>query len=103
MTGVMLCQIELLNGIKQKSKTIVVDDNTDKRKKPISHGKKNANSDKKVKNIKPKGSQNTNMSRKYCMMCKQFGGIPRSHSTKDYRIYMKHDAVPQDPHYVHFQ
>eukprot|EP00957_Ditylum_brightwellii_P200024 15248481-Ditylum_brightwellii.AAC.1 len=81
-------QIELLHGVKQKSKAIVVDNNTNKRKKPSSHHKKNANSDKKAKGIKPKGSQNTKMSSKYCVLCKKFGGNPRLHNTKDCRIHM---------------
>eukprot|EP00957_Ditylum_brightwellii_P056409 4275795-Ditylum_brightwellii.AAC.1 len=79
-------QIELLNGVKQKSKTIVVDNDSDKRKKPSSHHKKNANSDKNAKN-KPKGSYNTKRSCKYCVLCKQFGGNPTTHNTKDCRTY----------------
>eukprot|EP00957_Ditylum_brightwellii_P104636 7973600-Ditylum_brightwellii.AAC.1 len=42
----------------------------------------------KRKGHQPKGSQNTKMSSKYCMLCKQFGQNPRSHNTKDYRIHM---------------
>eukprot|EP00957_Ditylum_brightwellii_P046284 3511900-Ditylum_brightwellii.AAC.1 len=42
-------QTELLDGVKQKSETIVVDDNSDKKKKPSSCCKKNANNDKKAK------------------------------------------------------
>eukprot|EP00957_Ditylum_brightwellii_P121644 9277070-Ditylum_brightwellii.AAC.1 len=81
-------QIELLNGVKQKSKTIVVDNNFDKRKKPSSQCKKNVNSDKNVKGNKPKGSYNTKRSSEYCMLCKQFKGNPTLHNPKDGRTHM---------------
>eukprot|EP00957_Ditylum_brightwellii_P085965 6540589-Ditylum_brightwellii.AAC.1 len=55
-------QIKLLDDIKQKPKTIVVDNNTDKKKKLSSYCKKNANSDKNARSDKPKVSQDTKMS-----------------------------------------
>ena len=76
------------DSVKQKSKTIVIDNDTNKRKKPSSHCKKNGNSDRNAKGNKPKGSQNTTMSSRYCVLCKQFGEHPRSYNTKDCRIHM---------------
>eukprot|EP00957_Ditylum_brightwellii_P070576 5362062-Ditylum_brightwellii.AAC.1 len=81
-------QIKLLNGVKQKSKTIVVDNNYDERKKSSSHCKKNVNIGDNAKSHKPKGSYNAKRSRKYCMLCKQFRGNPTTHNTKDCRTVM---------------
>eukprot|EP00957_Ditylum_brightwellii_P119451 9113472-Ditylum_brightwellii.AAC.1 len=42
-------QIKLLNGVEQKSETIVVDDNSYEKKKSSSHHRKNAKNDQKAK------------------------------------------------------
>eukprot|EP00957_Ditylum_brightwellii_P036120 2736409-Ditylum_brightwellii.AAC.1 len=55
----IICQMKLLDGIKQKSETIVVDHNANNKKKPSNNCKKNANSDKKAKGNLPKGSHNS--------------------------------------------
>eukprot|EP00957_Ditylum_brightwellii_P008119 615698-Ditylum_brightwellii.AAC.1 len=68
--------------------TSVVDNNSDKREKPSSQCKKNANSDENAKRNKPKGSYNTKRSSKYYVLCEQFGGNPTLHNTKDCRTHM---------------
>eukprot|EP00957_Ditylum_brightwellii_P141249 10761694-Ditylum_brightwellii.AAC.1 len=52
-------QFELLSGVKQKSEAIIVGGDADKKKKPSSYCRKNANSDKKAKGNQPKGSHNS--------------------------------------------
>eukprot|EP00957_Ditylum_brightwellii_P140584 10710367-Ditylum_brightwellii.AAC.1 len=47
-------QIELLDVVEQKSESIVADDDSDEKKKPSSHCRKNANSDKKANGNQPK-------------------------------------------------
>eukprot|EP00957_Ditylum_brightwellii_P125401 9558064-Ditylum_brightwellii.AAC.1 len=58
-------QIELLDGVKQKSEAIVIDDDSDKKKKSSSHCRKNENSDEKAKVNQPKGSHNSKRVGKY--------------------------------------
>eukprot|EP00957_Ditylum_brightwellii_P144467 11004617-Ditylum_brightwellii.AAC.1 len=53
-------QIELLEGVKQKSETIVVNDNFNDKKKPSSHCRKHVNSDKMAKGNQSKGSHKPN-------------------------------------------
>eukprot|EP00957_Ditylum_brightwellii_P092556 7048245-Ditylum_brightwellii.AAC.1 len=54
-------QTKLLVGVKQNSKTIVVDNSSDERKKPSSQCKRYANKDKNVKDKKCRGSPSNNI------------------------------------------
>eukprot|EP00957_Ditylum_brightwellii_P199408 15199142-Ditylum_brightwellii.AAC.1 len=71
-------QIELLEVVKQKSKTIIVDDDNGEQKKSSSHCTKSAKSKTSVKG-KPPGEDK----KKICVLCQQFGGNPNYHTVKD--------------------
>eukprot|EP00957_Ditylum_brightwellii_P181008 13789819-Ditylum_brightwellii.AAC.1 len=66
-----LKQTELLYAVKQKSKTIIVDDNTDKQQKSSSQCTKSVKSKASVKGKLP-GKD----SKKICVLCQQLGGNP---------------------------
>eukprot|EP00957_Ditylum_brightwellii_P191246 14562129-Ditylum_brightwellii.AAC.1 len=71
-------QIELLKALKQKSKTIVGDDNTDKQKKSSSQHTKSA---KAIANAK--GKLPGKDKKKICVLCQQFVGNPNYYTSKD--------------------
>eukprot|EP00957_Ditylum_brightwellii_P082192 6249763-Ditylum_brightwellii.AAC.1 len=71
-------QIELLEVVKQKSKTIVVDDNNDTQKKSSNHCTKSAKAKANAKGKPPRKER-----KKVCVLCQQFGGNPNYHTAKD--------------------
>eukprot|EP00957_Ditylum_brightwellii_P094873 7225472-Ditylum_brightwellii.AAC.1 len=71
-------QIELLKVVKQKSETIIVDDNTNKQKKSSSQHTKSAKPKASAKG-KPPGKDK----KKICVLCQKFGDNPNYHTAKD--------------------
>eukprot|EP00957_Ditylum_brightwellii_P077270 5872146-Ditylum_brightwellii.AAC.1 len=71
-------QTELLEAVKQKSKTIAVDDNADKQKKSSSQCTKSAKAKANTKG-KPLGKDK----KKICVLGQQFGGNPNYHTAND--------------------
>eukprot|EP00957_Ditylum_brightwellii_P208702 15358589-Ditylum_brightwellii.AAC.1 len=71
-------QIKLLGVVKQKSKTIVVDDNSNKQKKASSQCTKSAKAKENAKGKLPGKDK-----RKTCDICHQFGGNPNHCTAKD--------------------
>eukprot|EP00957_Ditylum_brightwellii_P018437 1387232-Ditylum_brightwellii.AAC.1 len=87
-------QIELLKVVKQKSETIVVDDDTDKQKKSSSQRTKSAKA-----KINAKGKPPGKDKKKTCVLCWQFGGNPDFHTAKDcYRHKVITSCKMQTPH-----
>eukprot|EP00957_Ditylum_brightwellii_P050853 3856525-Ditylum_brightwellii.AAC.1 len=87
-------QIQSLEVVKQKSKTIVVDDDTDKQNKSSSKCTKSVKSKTNAKG-KPHGKDK----KKICILFQQFGRNPNYHTAKDsYRHKVITSSKMQAPH-----
>eukprot|EP00957_Ditylum_brightwellii_P093367 7109548-Ditylum_brightwellii.AAC.1 len=71
-------QIELLKVVKQKSKAIIVDDNTDKQKQSSNQRTKSAKA-----KTNAKGKLSGKDKNKFYVLCQQFEGNPNYHTAKD--------------------